>query len=61
MEDEGDVLPGEHVIEEGVAGVALVGEDCSLAHAGVNKQAERERHVCLDNEMGDGLRAAVFV
>ena len=58
VNDEGLVLVGAHqVVEEAVAGGALLVQHAPLAHAGVHQQPERERKVGLFSEIADGFAA----
>ena len=51
----------KHVIEESVAGVALLVEDAALAHAGIHQQAQGERKIGVRREIGNCLRMAVLL
>ncbi len=49
----------EHFVEEGRAGGAFVVEHVTLAHAGVDEQADGERNVGVVVEVANGLGFAV--
>ena len=51
----------QDVLEEFVAGIALLIEHARLAAAGIEEQAERERKIALLGEVADGLRTPVFL
>jgi len=62
MDEEGLVFVGtEHFGKETVGGVAFAIEDAALAERSVDKKADGERKITFLGEVGDGLRAAVFV
>ena len=62
MDDEGLVLFRTHqVVQEAIAGRALLLQHASLTHAGVNQQTKRERQVRIFGEVTDGLRMAVLL
>ena len=62
MDEERFVLVlAQDVLEEFVAGVALLVEHARLAAAGIEQQAERQRKIALLGEVADGLRAPVFL
>jgi hypothetical protein len=51
----------QQVIEESVAGVALLVQDAALAHAGIHQQPQSKRKVGIRREVTDCLRMAVLL
>ena len=59
-DEEGFVLGGEHVAQEGCAGLLFEGKDVHLAAGGVEQDANGEGKVLLLGKVLDGLRGLVF-
>ena len=58
--DEGLIFGGgEHLVEKGAAGGALLVEDFALGEAGVDEQAERKGEIGVLVEVTDGLGFAI--
>src|SRR5208283_1674446 len=60
-DERGIFVLAQKLVEEAVAGAALVVQDAALAEAGVDQEAEAQRQIGFVREVVDGLRAAVFV
>ena len=50
----------QHLVEEALAGAALLIKNASLAQAGIDQQAERQREIGFFREVVDVLWMAVF-
>ena len=62
LDDEGFVLVfAQGVIEEGVAGVALLVQNAPLAQARVHQETQRQRKIGILREIADGLRVAILI
>ena len=61
MNDEGLIFVPQYLIEEAIAGSALVAKDASLASARVDQEAKRQGQVGFPREVANGLRPAVLV
>ena len=50
----------QEMVQEAVAGIAFLIQNSSLAHAGVDQQAQAQRSIGFAGEIIYGLWAAVF-